>query len=382
MSFQASSQANFNHLRLDNFNFFRSDFVSNVKKIRKIDDCNKENDSGSNMKKTSKSVDLNKENASCIDGSNMKKTNNSVGLNKENIAFNSNVLKSSLLSGNYSHSYRTPVVEKSIPRTPFSDLSNSSNIEGGMNNSKKVPRSSNYSTPVVGKNVAKTPFFDISNSSNIESGMNNSSMCFTKSNSNNSAKVQRTLVVGSGQSCLSEVSGGKKQNSVVDAQARKKHHRKVDPEVAVSSTSRLFEEIRDDVDYDNVEHSTVQESLDGSSDEEEDLFWDDDYIYQDDEEDVLVDDVVQLKDPHVRTVPDGYATLGPPTAKCSKCDAIMWKEERVNKNVKRGVPKFSICCSQGEIKLPPTPPTPGYLTELYSDPKKSADGRIACSIRR
>ncbi|KAK1388562.1 hypothetical protein POM88_016740 [Heracleum sosnowskyi] len=70
-------------------------------------------------------------------------------------------------------------------------------------------------------------------------------------------------------------------------------------------------------------------------------------------------------------VPEGYASLGPPTECCSKCHAIMWKEERVNKNVKNGDPKFSICCAQGQIKLPRTPPTPSYLQTLYSDPKKN-----------
>ncbi|KAK1351532.1 hypothetical protein POM88_054219 [Heracleum sosnowskyi] len=32
-------------------------------------------------------------------------------------------------------------------------------------------------------------------------------------------------------------------------------------------------------------------------------------------------------------IPDEYASLGGPSAKCSKCNTLMWKEERVNKNV-------------------------------------------------
>lgn len=31
--------------------------------------------------------------------------------------------------------------------------------------------------------------------------------------------------------------------------------------------------------------------------------------------------------------PGKYCSLGAPTAKCQKCNALMWKEERVNKNV-------------------------------------------------
>lgn len=50
----------------------------------------------------------------------------------------------------------------------------------------------------------------------------------------------------------------------------------------------------------------------------------------------------------------------------------MWKEERISKNVKHGVPKFSLCCSQGQIKLLTTPTTPSYLMQLYTDPKKSS----------
>lgn len=48
----------------------------------------------------------------------------------------------------------------------------------------------------------------------------------------------------------------------------------------------------------------------------------------------------------------------------------MWKEERVNKQVTRGTPKFSICCRKGHLRLPKPPPTPPYLWELYNDPKR------------
>lgn len=74
---------------------------------------------------------------------------------------------------------------------------------------------------------------------------------------------------------------------------------------------------------------------------------------------------------YLLSVPVGYSSLGPPTEFCRKYGAVMWKEERTNKNVKTGVPKFSLGCSQGQIKLPPTPSTPSYLNKLYNDPKKS-----------
>lgn len=68
---------------------------------------------------------------------------------------------------------------------------------------------------------------------------------------------------------------------------------------------------------------------------------------------------------------DEYASLGGPSAKCLKCNARMWKEERVNKNVTKGTPIFSICCKKGAVKLPPSLPTPDYLLHLHTDAVKS-----------
>ena len=56
--------------------------------------------------------------------------------------------------------------------------------------------------------------------------------------------------------------------------------------------------------------------------------------------------------------------------KCIHCGALMWKEERVNKNVTKGTPEFSLCCCRGQINLPKVPPTPSYLWQLYNDPEK------------
>lgn len=48
----------------------------------------------------------------------------------------------------------------------------------------------------------------------------------------------------------------------------------------------------------------------------------------------------------------------------------MWKEERTNKNVTKGMPEFSLCCAKGQIQLPKEKPTPSYLWELLNDPTK------------
>ncbi|XP_074337348.1 uncharacterized protein LOC141674540 [Apium graveolens] len=48
----------------------------------------------------------------------------------------------------------------------------------------------------------------------------------------------------------------------------------------------------------------------------------------------------------------------------------MWKEERVNKNVTKGCPVFSLCCMKGAVRLPPIPHAPQYLLDLYHDKKR------------
>ncbi|KAL8120102.1 hypothetical protein AgCh_017287 [Apium graveolens] len=75
----------------------------------------------------------------------------------------------------------------------------------------------------------------------------------------------------------------------------------------------------------------------------------------------------------------GYCSLGAPSEKCLKYGAIIWKEERVNKNVKKGVYEFSICYGKGQIKLPATPSTPEYMMQLNNDAKKR--NKFRCLIR-
>ncbi|KAL8146254.1 hypothetical protein AgCh_004124 [Apium graveolens] len=119
-----------------------------------------------------------------------------------------------------------------------------------------------------------------------------------------------------------------------------KSNRQFDISLGGVSCSRLFDDEYVDIDYENVDSAMNPVMMDGFVD----LFFDD--------------------------VAVGYATLGSPTECCAKCHAVMWKEEMVNKNVKHGLPKFNICCSQGQIKLAPNPPTPAYLMQLYSDRRK------------
>ncbi|XP_017250901.2 uncharacterized protein LOC108221541 [Daucus carota subsp. sativus] len=72
-------------------------------------------------------------------------------------------------------------------------------------------------------------------------------------------------------------------------------------------------------------------------------------------------------------IPEEYATLGAPSKVCSHCNSLMWHEERVNKNVTKGKPLFSICCRKGDVKLPEPMETPGYLRSLYEDEVGGSD---------
>ncbi|XP_074337658.1 uncharacterized protein LOC141674853 [Apium graveolens] len=127
--------------------------------------------------------------------------------------------------------------------------------------------------------------------------------------------------------------------SLLSGQMRTRKQRKTDPNVFYVSRSISFEQ-----DISNTEYDTTDIDFDDTSVEDVDL--------------------------SSFTVPQGYVSLGPPTEFCSKCKAVMWKEERSNKHVKKGPAKFSVCCGQGTIKLPPTPVTPEYLLDLYNHPKK------------
>ncbi|KAL8089780.1 hypothetical protein AgCh_039309 [Apium graveolens] len=96
------------------------------------------------------------------------------------------------------------------------------------------------------------------------------------------------------------------------------------PGVDIPST-RLFDENDGNIDFESTEHSVIPEL----QAEEGDLFWDDDYINPD------IDHAFN----HISESEPGstgYYSLGPPTEFCRKCDAVMWKEERTNKNVKNG----------------------------------------------
>lgn len=60
-----------------------------------------------------------------------------------------------------------------------------------------------------------------------------------------------------------------------------------------------------------------------------------------------------------------YAYLDDPIFHCDSCSAVYWFEERVNKGNVYGSPKYSVCCSQGKISLPPINQPPKELIDLF-----------------
>jgi len=61
-----------------------------------------------------------------------------------------------------------------------------------------------------------------------------------------------------------------------------------------------------------------------------------------------------------------YFDIGQPDRECESCGALMWYEERSDKCRKPTHPKFSICCMQGKVELPPFKKPPATLERLMS----------------
>ena len=66
-----------------------------------------------------------------------------------------------------------------------------------------------------------------------------------------------------------------------------------------------------------------------------------------------------------------YLDEGDPDYNCSHCGAIMWYGERLNKRRNAKNPTFSLCCMQGQVKLPLLKEPPTVLKNLLQgdDPR-------------
>ena len=56
--------------------------------------------------------------------------------------------------------------------------------------------------------------------------------------------------------------------------------------------------------------------------------------------------------------------FGPPSYVCNHCGVVLWYEERSVKSKRPRIPKFSLCCMEGKVKLPLLKKTPPFLNEL------------------
>ncbi|KAK1376041.1 hypothetical protein POM88_032234 [Heracleum sosnowskyi] len=200
---------------------------------------------------------------------------------------------------------------------------------------------------------------------------------FKKKKENNSSIIGLPASVG--RTPLGDITNNKVRRGL-----RCKMKLKSLPEEDLKSFSRnLFEDnFQRDADHDDE----IEESIiDGGVLSDDGLFDSDDSYeeycstqsfgahYHSESDSDIEDDMkfaghrfIRLRREHV--IPEEYASLGSPSVQCKYCGARMWKEERVNKDVTKGTPLFSMCCKKGDVKLPPTPPPPTYLMKLYSDP--------------
>src|SRR5882757_5412428 len=62
--------------------------------------------------------------------------------------------------------------------------------------------------------------------------------------------------------------------------------------------------------------------------------------------------------------PAARHSLGPMNVQCPKCHALHFNTEKLSKSLVRQ-PQFGICCLSGQINLPPFPPAPRELAELF-----------------
>ncbi|KAK2422598.1 hypothetical protein QL285_033122 [Trifolium repens] len=75
-----------------------------------------------------------------------------------------------------------------------------------------------------------------------------------------------------------------------------------------------------------------------------------------------------------------YFNIGQPNYKCPDCGAIMWSQERVKRSSKKS-PKYSLCCSKGDIEIVPYNRLPEPLHELMKDDALAIKSSIVKDIR-
>ncbi|KAF7839626.1 uncharacterized protein G2W53_008108 [Senna tora] len=75
-----------------------------------------------------------------------------------------------------------------------------------------------------------------------------------------------------------------------------------------------------------------------------------------------------------------YYDIGRPTYECDFCGALFWFDERVNRSRAPKNPKFSMCCMQVKVKLPPVKRPPHVLDKFLTN-KDSRSAHFMKEIR-
>ena len=70
----------------------------------------------------------------------------------------------------------------------------------------------------------------------------------------------------------------------------------------------------------------------------------------------------------------GYIDEGDPVYACPHCEALLWQNERIERDKPKQELNFSLCCSKGKVKVPYLEPPPPILQSLFFD-KHTAQSR-------
>ena len=76
-----------------------------------------------------------------------------------------------------------------------------------------------------------------------------------------------------------------------------------------------------------------------------------------------------------------YNDIGDPVWKCKHCKAMMWYDERINKDKQSKNPMFALCCGNGKIQLPLLEDPPQPMRQLLFDSNSTKSKNFQVNIR-
>ena len=76
-----------------------------------------------------------------------------------------------------------------------------------------------------------------------------------------------------------------------------------------------------------------------------------------------------------------YNDIGDPVWKCIHCKAMMWYDERINKDKQSKNPRFALCCGDDKIQLPLLEDPPQPMRQLLFDSNSTKSKNFQANIR-